>query len=60
MSRKLKPPKNKRWKTPHTCAFCKDFVNDGSGSCHCQRDPEDTTWDTGDSKYHQQTCDRWR
>jgi len=57
--RKLKPPKRLRWHTPRVCWFCKWFINEGTGSCYCQRDPEGTTWDTGDAKFYQQVCNRF-
>jgi len=59
MSRKLKPPKNLRWKTPRTCAFCRWFHNEDNGACICLRDPERVPWDTGDAFYRQQVCDRF-
>lgn len=58
--RKLKPPKRYRSITPSVCAFCIWFTNEGTGSCYCARAPDDVGWDTGDARFYQRTCDRFK
>jgi hypothetical protein len=58
--RQLAKPKNlRRIKPRHCCATCEYSLYDGYFTC--TRDPEDTTWDSGEVKREYTTvCDGYK